>query len=402
MSDAKAGFESHVAAFKAGRMVLIIDDQGPGTGVMACAAEVADASVVNDMAMHARGLVCLAMTREQTKRLGLLVQSHAPNAHGYTVSIEAAAGVTTGISAADRARTVEVAIDPTSGPDDVVSPGHLFPVQAHPAGVLARRGAGEAVVDLAQLAGSPSGAGVYCQVLAENGDEANLQELHALAAKLDFPTVEVGQIIRHRTKHERLVRQSQSGNVPTAYGDFDVSVWEDLLDGTEHVLLALGEAAAAEDGPAPLVRVHSQCLTGDVFGSHRCDCGAQLRIALQRIRDAGQGALLYLRQEGRGIGLVAKLKAYALQDRGRDTVEANEELGYKADLREYGVGAQILDEAGYHRIRLLTNNPRKISGLRALGIDVAEGVALETAPLEENLRYLRAKKDKLGHLLESL
>ncbi|MFT7622552.1 MAG: 3,4-dihydroxy 2-butanone 4-phosphate synthase/GTP cyclohydrolase II [Myxococcota bacterium] len=390
-----------VTAFAAGKMIVVLDDQGEGHGILACSAPAADADAVNVMATDARGLVCIGITRERARHLGLSAQADASGGPAYTISIEAAEGVTTGISAADRAQTIKVTIDPTAGPADVVSPGHLFPVMAHPGGVLAHRGPAEAVVDIASLAGMAEHAGAYCHVLSENGDEANRDELQALADRLDCPLVRMSDIASHRTSTEDLVREVGGANMPTSYGPFDVSVWENLLDGTQHVLLRLG-ASTPTDGLAPLVRVHSQCLTGDAFKSHRCDCGQQLDMAMARVVEHGAGAVLYLRQEGRGIGLVAKLRAYELQDRGRDTVQANEELGYAADLREYGIGAQILLHAGYKRLRLMTNNPRKIAGLQAVGIDVQERVAIETEPREENLRYLRAKKAKLGHLLATL
>ncbi len=390
-----------IAAFAAGKIVILLDDHG--TGVMACAAEHTDAARVNDLALHARGLVCIGIQRERALALGLGYQKADRGAGiAYTVSIEATTGVSTGISAGDRARTIEVTIDPASGPADVVSPGHVFPVTAHQAGVLAARGPAEAVVDLAHLSGCRVDAGTYCQVLSESGDEATHQGLLALSETLGYPAVAVREIAARRTVTESLVRQIESGDMPTQFGDFNVSVWEELIEGRQHVLLSLGDHDVPEGTEAPLVRVHSQCLTGDAFKSHRCDCGAQLEEAMKLVKASGCGAVLYLRQEGRGIGLVAKLKAYELQDRGRDTVEANEELGYAADAREYGIGAQILDRAGYRRLRLLTNNPRKIRGLEAVGITVEERIPLEIEALDCNRRYLQAKKDKLGHLLEGL
>lgn len=389
-------------AFSRGEFVLLIDDANDSGGLMACAAEACDTSRVNDMCTHARGLVCVGISRKRAVQLGLELQSPYSDAPAYTLSIEATTGVTTGISAADRARTIEVTIDPTSGPEDVVSPGHLFPVAAHPLGVLARRGPAEAVVDLAKIAGTPHEAGAYCHVLSTIGDEANQAEMEALARELDLPLLRMSDLVAVRTTSETLVRRVDSGDVPTAWGTFSLSVWEDRLDQTQHLLMQMGDAEPRPGGPAPLVRVHSQCLTGDVFKSHRCDCGEQLDAAMQAVSRDGQGAVLYLRQEGRGIGLVAKLKAYALQDRGRDTVEANEELGFEADMREYGIGAQILHLAGFSTLRLMTNNPRKISGLEAVGLKVSERVPLDPKAYPENLRYLRAKKQKLGHMLPDL
>ena len=391
-----------VAAFRDGSFVLVVDDASEAGPIMACRADVADAAAVNVLAIEARGLVCLGLTSDATSRLGLRAHPEATGAVAYTESIEAATGVTTGISAHDRARTIEMAIDGDSGPDDVVSPGHLFPVETHPAGVLAIRGPAEAVVDLARMAEVPSEAGVYCHVLSPDGEEASADHIRALSERLGVRVLALTDLVACRTRRECLVRMIEGGSVPTAYGPFDVSIWEDRLDGTQHVLLRKGDTVRPPGEPAPLVRVHSQCLTGDVFGSLRCDCGAQLDLAFENLEAAGHGAVLYLRQEGRGIGLVAKLMAYGLQDRGRDTVEANTELGYDADLREYGIGAQILQQAGFQRVRLMTNNPRKISGLEAVGLVVEERVPLETAPVPANLRYLRAKKDKLGHLLSTL
>ena len=403
-SDPRVSAEDALRAFASGGMVLLVDERdGQGSGAVACAAEAATADVVNFMATHARGLVCLALSRERAEALGLgLLPRTSPDVPAYTVSIEAATGVTTGISAADRARTVEVAIDPASGPDDLVSPGHLFPVVCHPGGVLVLQAPAEAALDLARLAGCRTAAALYTTVLAPGGDVAGVEDLDLLAATHGLPIVTLGELTRFRMGRETVVREIESGTVPTRYGEFDVSVWENLLDGEHHVLLRSGATVPEGDAPAPLVRIHSQCLTGDVFHSHRCDCGGQLEAALAQVQAEGSGAVLYLRQEGRGIGLVFKLQAYELQDRGRDTVEANEELGFKADPRDYGVGAQILLAAGYRRMRLLTNNPRKVSGIQAFGLVVEGRVALVTPPHPENLRYLRAKRDKLGHLLENI
>ena len=389
------------AAYAAGRSVLLAGESF-GT-LMVCRPSAAGEARVNEMVTDARGLVCVAITGPRAETLGLVFQSDHSLGPRYTNSIEASVGVTTGISAADRARTIEVMVSPDAGPDDVVSPGHLFPVVAHAAGVFAVRGAAEAVIDLARIAGSDVAAGVYCHVLSETGDEVPVEQAASLGQTLDLPVLRVEQLVRHRTLHEPLVRELEAGRmVPTAQGTFEVSVWEELLSGTQHMLLRAGETELEAGVEAPLVRVHSQCLTGDVFRSRRCDCGAQLESALTMVRESGHGAVLYLRQEGRGIGLVGKLKAYELQDRGRDTVEANQELGFEPDLREYDVGAQILLQSGYRRIRLLTNNPRKVRGLSSAGLTVEARVSLEAPANPANERYLRAKKEKLGHLLNGV
>ena len=397
----KAAVEYAIAAFQKGEYVLVgkKNHGAPACGVLACPAEFASDAVVNYMATHARGLVCVALVREQCRRLGLTLQSVYRGAPAFTVSIEAAEGVTTGISAADRARTIEVASNPESTNTDVISPGHIFPVETHSSGVLARRGLAEAAVDLTRLAHCKRRAAAFCHVLSAEGEEANEVELEAFASAHGIPLLWLEDLLCYRLSEERVVRQMERGDLPTIFGEFVVSVWENVLDGTHHILLQHGETSP--DGEAPLVRVHSQCLTGDVFKSQRCDCGLQLQAALERILEFGHGALLYLRQEGRGIGLLAKLQAYALQERGRDTVQANQELGFEADLREYGVGAQILHEAGYERVRLMTNNPRKIRGLQSFGMTV-ERVSHEIEPAPNNEKYLRAKKAKLGHLLESI
>ena len=396
--------QNAVAVYGRGQAVLLVDDRGDEThGAILVAAVHADAAAVNLMVTHARGLVCLGIPSERASALGLARiprRGGFPGAAEYTVSIEAATGVTTGISASDRARTIEVAIDPQSGPADVVSPGHLFPVCAHPGGVLVVGGAAEAAVDLARLAGCRHEAGAFCQVLAESGELANGEELVACAAALGLPLLSLRDLVRHRMLRECHVREVDSGHLDTEHGRFDVSVWENVLDKSRHVLLRRGAAEPAPGQAAPLVRVHSECLTGDIFGSRRCDCGPQLHLALGAVAEAGQGAVLYLRQEGRGSGLVAKLRAYQLQDQGLDTVQANEELGFGPDLRDYGIGAQILVQAGYRAVRLLTNNPRKVRGLSAFGLHVTERVPLQAPSTPENARYLQTKKLKLGHLLD--
>lgn len=344
-------------------------------------------------------MTILAIRAERADALGLPLQSEHPVGPAFTVSVEADKGVSTGISAFDRAVTVATVIDSEAGPDDVVSPGHVFPVVADDQGVLGRRSFAEAGMDLARLSGCVHAAAVYSAVLSVAGDHPTPAEVASLADKLSVPVLNIDDLVRYRTHEELLTRCIDRGPAETRWGSLQCSIWEDLLSGAQHVLM---EVDSGDANVIPLVRVHSQCLTGDIFASQRCDCGYQLDAAMKAITESGHGALLYLRQEGRGIGLVAKLQAYCLQDKGRDTVQANEELGYRADAREYGIGAQILKHAGLARIRLLTNNPRKIDGLRAFGVEVVERVALITLPVEANKRYLRTKREKLGHLLDSI
>jgi len=391
-------------AFRSGRFVLIVDDASSElSGSLMCAASAADAEHVNFLATHARGLICLAMTAKRVQELELFcMDSDDGNSIPFTVSIEAATGVSTGISAGDRARTVEVAIDPESGPDDVVSPGHLFPVRVAPGGVLNVPSIAAAGVDMAALLTLEADSGVYSQILSESGELANEIELEALSEKHELSMVRLSQIIRYRMARECVVTPSESFAIDTRHGPATVTIWTNELDGNHHVLMSRGVADPGPDAPAPVVRMHSQCLTGDVFRSQRCDCGQQLEAALEQFSVESNAAILYLRQEGRGIGLVNKLKAYALQDRGRDTVEANVELGFSPDDRDYGIGAQILMAAGYNRVRLMTNNPMKLSDLQVFGIDVTERVAMSPQTTSANRRYLEVKRDKLGHLLESL
>ena len=391
-------------AFRSGQFVLILDDVATEeTGYLMCAASAADAAQVNFLATHARGLICLAMSQERVQKLELApMNDEDGESIPFTVSIEAATGVSTGISAGDRARTIEVAIDADSGPDDVVSPGHLFPVCVAPGGVLYVPSIAAVGVDMAELAGMEHDSGVYSQVLSESGELANEEELERLAKDHGVELVRLSQIIRYRMARECFVRKIESFSIDTKSGPAEVSIWLNELDGNRHVLLARGVAAPDESGLVPVVRMHSQCLTGDVFQSQRCDCGQQLSTALDQFSVEDNAAILYLRQEGRGIGLVNKLKAYVLQDQGRDTVEANVELGHPADARDYGVGAQILLAAGYKRVRLMTNNPMKIDDLKAYGVEVSERVPMVPKETEANRRYLEVKRDKLGHMLESL
>lgn len=372
-----------------------------GESQMCIAAEHATPEAVNQMAAHGRGLVCLAITPERQAQLGLplMVPGREASARPYTASIEARRGVTTGISAHDRATTIRIAASPGAGPDDIVMPGHVFPVVARKGGVLVRAGLIEAAVDLARLAGLEPAAAV-CTILREDGSLAGEEDLRELSDRFGWPVVRVSDVVAFRLRNESLVHRLAERSVRLAVGGrVRVFVYRNDVDPFQHVAVVKGRWKADE---AVLTRVHSQCLTGDVFGSLRCDCGEQLQEALRRIERAGCGVLLYLHQEGRGIGLANKLRAYALQDKGRDTVEANLELGFQDDGRDYGIGAQILRDLGVQRTRLMTNNPKKIEGLRAYGIEVCERVPLECRPHPGNLRYLEAKRLKLGHLLSAL
>jgi 3,4-dihydroxy 2-butanone 4-phosphate synthase / GTP cyclohydrolase II len=394
-----ATIEEAIEDIRQGKFVVVVDAADrENEGDLTIAAQFATPEAVNFMATHARGLICLCLTEERCDALGLKPMTYnneTPYETAFTISIEAREGVTTGISAADRSRTIQVAIDPTKGSEAVVQPGHVFPLRARPGGVLQRAGQTEAAVDLARLAGL-NPAGVVCEIMNEDGTMARVPDLVRYCEKHELKLVTVADLIEYRRRTEKLVERTTSVRLPTAYGEFTAVAFRELLTGKHHIALVKGRVEGAED---VLVRVHSECLTGDVFHSLRCDCGEQLDHALARIAAEERGVLLYMTQEGRGIGLLNKLKAYELQESGLDTVEANLELGFPPDLREYGIGSQILADLGLSTIRILTNNPRKITGIEAFGLKVVEQVPIEMSPNEENQRYLEAKRDKLGHRL---
>jgi 3,4-dihydroxy 2-butanone 4-phosphate synthase / GTP cyclohydrolase II len=394
-----ATVEEAIEDIRQGRFVVVVDAADrENEGDLTIAAQFATPEAINFMATHGRGLICLCLTEERCDELGLrpmTEQNETPYGTAFTVSIEAREGISTGISAHDRSRTIQVAIDPSKGSHDLVQPGHVFPLRARQGGVLQRAGQTEAAVDLARLAGLNS-AGVVCEVMAEDGTMARVPDLIQYCRRHGIKLLTVADLIEYRRRHEKLVERMTSVRLPTGYGEFTAVAFRETLTGKHHVALIKGDVEDAED---VLVRVHSECLTGDVFHSLRCDCGEQLETALERIGAEERGVLLYMAQEGRGIGLLAKLKAYELQEAGLDTVEANLELGFPADAREWGIGNQILADLGLSTIRILTNNPRKISGLEGYGLTVVEQVPIETDPNAENAHYLATKRDKLGHRL---
>nr|CRH07797.1 Riboflavin biosynthesis protein RibBA [Includes: 3,4-dihydroxy-2-butanone 4-phosphate synthase; GTP cyclohydrolase-2] [Candidatus Magnetococcus massalia] len=386
--------------FRRGKMVILVDDENrENEGDLIIAAEFCNAEAVNYMAKHGRGLICLAMSQRRVDQLGLplmVVDNDAKFKTAFTVSIEAKTGVTTGISAHDRARTIEVAIDDNSTPEDLSRPGHVFPLVAKNGGVLVRAGHTEASVDLSRLAGLKSAA-VICEVLKDDGTMARVPDLIPFAQEMGLKIGTIADLIAYRRQNEQLVHRAVETRLPSYYGgEWRLVVYTNDVDDYQHVALVKGHV---DDGEPVIVRVHSECLTGDMFGSQRCDCGPQLQAAMEQIGREGRGVIIYLRQEGRGIGLINKMHAYNLQDEGRDTVEANEELGFSADLRDYGIGAQMLKDLGVARMRLMTNNPKKIIGLTGYGLEVVDRVSIEMEASEGNERYLYAKKHKLGHLL---
>jgi 3,4-dihydroxy 2-butanone 4-phosphate synthase / GTP cyclohydrolase II len=397
--SAFATIEEAIEDIRQGKFVVVVDAADrENEGDLTIAAQFATPEAVNFMTKEGRGLICLCLTEERCDELGLrqmTERNETPYGTAFTVSVEAREGVTTGISAPDRSRTIQVAIDPKATAEDLVQPGHVFPLRAREGGVLMRAGQTEAAVDLARLAGLIP-AGVVCEIMNEDGTMARVPDLIPYCERHALKLVTVADLIEYRRRHERLVERMTTVQMPTAYGDFTAVAFRETLTGKHHIALVKGDVDGAED---VLVRVHSECLTGDVFHSLRCDCGEQLEQALAQISAEEQGVLLYMAQEGRGIGLLNKLRAYELQENGLDTVEANLELGFQPDMRDYGIGNQILADLGLTTIRILTNNPKKITGIEGFGLQVVEQVPIETAPTPQNARYLATKRDKLGHKL---
>jgi 3,4-dihydroxy 2-butanone 4-phosphate synthase/GTP cyclohydrolase II len=395
-----SSIEDAIAHFREGKLVVIVDDEDrENEGDLAIAAEKVSPQAINFMAKHGRGLICLALSEERCKELDLplMVETNtSPFGTAFTVSIEARGKTTTGISAADRAATILTAIDPATRPDDLLRPGHVFPLRARKGGVLKRAGQTEASVDLASLSGLQPAA-VICEIMNDDGTMARVPDLTSFCQRHGLLMITVSDLIRYRLGHETLVRKIASPRLPTAYGDFRIHAYRSDITDDENVALVMGEIDPEEP---VLVRVHSQCLTGDIFISARCDCGAQLEQALTKIAQEGRGVLLYLLQEGRGIGLMNKLRAYELQEQGHDTVEANERLGFRPDQRDYGIGAQILRDLGVRKMRLMTNNPSKYIALNGYGLEIEERIPLEVPPTDGTRDYLRTKREKLGHLLK--
>jgi len=391
--------ESVVTDLQKGKMVIVVDDADrENEGDLILAAECVTPEAINFMARHGRGLICVPTTSERLKQLGveqMVTQNRETFKTDFQVSVDAAKGITTGISAADRAHTIEVMAEPTAMPEDLVQPGHVFPLRARPGGVLQRAGHTEAAVDLVRLGGGRPVA-VICEILSEDGSMARLPELLKFAKRHRLKICTIEELIKYRRTREKLVQRVEVVQMPTDYGNFNLYLYQATTDGQHHLALVKGDVAGKAN---VLVRVHSECLTGDVFGSRRCDCGAQLHQAMRQVAEAGAGVIVYMRQEGRGIGLVPKIKAYKLQEQGYDTVEANLKLGYKMDLREYGLGAQILTDLGLKTIRLLTNNPKKVVGLEGYGLEIVEQVPIQIKANPHNAKYLKTKREKLGHLV---
>lgn len=389
-----------VEAYRNGEILIVVDDEDrENEGDFVMAAEKVTPEAINFMAKHGRGLICVPMTRQRLDalELGMMVSDNtAPLGTNFTISVDAREGISTGISAADRAHTIHVLIDERSRPRDLARPGHLFPLRAQDGGVLVRAGHTEAAVDLARIAGLAKHAGVLCEIMDDDGSMARVPRLLEIAAQFGLKIITIADLIEYRQRTEKLIRRTETIDFPSKYGHFSLHLYESDVDANAHLALVKGDVS---DGRPVLVRVHSECLTGDILGSLRCDCGDQLGQAMQQIEREGRGVLLYMRQEGRGIGLANKIHAYRLQELGKDTVEANEALGFKADLRDYGIGAQILRDLGVQRIRLLTNNPKKVVGLAGYGLQIVERLPIEIPANGHNHRYLRAKRDKLGHLL---